>query len=378
MQTHEYAREYNRFLVSTGLYPVREYLENVYVQGDHPRVDPSTRSIYAFCAVEGLETLPDRDTEEPEIIKIETGRLTSAEKDIFMDVDDKKIKLKYVNEYGDTVAYVDTLGNLYMCDFYHNEARMPWAASLIREYIEIAAQRGIMDIISVIKTAKVREIVIEFDKEAYIKEVEKTVKEQLEKIALKYKALAESHIDTIKNQYTIKENTLKKRYRALESRIESERNSAFKVGVEIATRLPEGWKIDKWYDNTFLIYDKRIPVTHVKQNNRLYRVPPDLFYVNKIAVPIEEEVSKAYLIEGYHPNGKNDEEILCIGDLKGKPLMEVLEKLPESLKTANLDSAYSCGATAELEEMLENQELDEEGAVWSDEWTSEPEFGIQV
>ena len=151
--------------------------------------------------------------------------------------------------------------------------------------------------------------------------------------------LAQEVTKTFKNIY---ENQVKIRTQVLEQEIEKYKQEiervkreAFVQGLQTFKEIQKSWRIN----SNYLVYKKEIIPTKIKYEGEIYIIPEDKreFYVKGLKVPIESIVTSAYVSDSYHPNISGH---VCLGDLEGKPLLEVLQKLPETLETINLDSAF--------------------------------------
>jgi len=180
--------------------------------------------------------------------------------------------------------------------------------------------------------------------------------------------LAQEVTKTFKNIY---ENQVKIRTQVLEQEIEKYKQEiekikqeAFVEGLKTYNQIKANWRLN----SNYLVYKKEIIPTKIKYCGQIYNIPEHLqeFYVKGLKVPIMSIVTSASVSDSYHPN-INDGEV-CLGDLKGKPLLEVLQKLPRELETINLDSAFDNKPQATAYEIV--NELEDEGESGSAVWTS--------
>lgn len=152
---------------------------------------------------------------------------------------------------------------------------------------------------------------------------------------------------------------LQNRIKELEKQIIEIKEKAFLEGLKTFEALKaKGWELERGE----LVLKKIIKATHIKASNLLYALTPDHnFYVKNIHIAIESVVNSARAEEAFHPNVNNG--TVCLGDLQGKRLVEVLNAIENSLKVINLDSAYDNEATKVAKEILKS--LKSEGSVWT-------------
>lgn len=131
-------------------------------------------------------------------------------------------------------------------------------------------------------------------------------------------------------------------------------------GVKLLGKLKD-WEVM----SDRLVYKKTVYVERIKYENKLYEIPEEYqkkFYIKGLTVYITDKVynEDTTYREKHHPNANGS--VICLGTLEGKPLSEVLEKLPQLLETINLDSAYDIRETREAKEIIEK--CKEVGGVW--------------
>ncbi len=175
-------------------------------------------------------------------------------------------------------------------------------------------------------------------------------------------------MDELKNElqqsmqtiYNMQLQALKNAFKVKEEEIQKQIEKAKLEGLQIGLGLKEDWKIE----NGYCVYKHIIYANKVQSNGEIhYLTDEKKFYIRGLKVPLNLIVNKAYCEKSYHPNASRGE--VCIGDLTGKSIFEVLEKLPETLKTANLDSAYPNDATQELREDFEELTSSGAGEIWN-------------
>jgi len=271
----------------------------------------------------------------------------------FSDIYDYAI-VKIFDEKGLHIGLVDTLGNLHLTDFYHNSKPFPVDfAEFVKKYRyshEGVIEDKFLRIIKAINPYKIKEIKVEFDKERYIKEVMDSFRAEIKNMLAKERII----INDLKEAFDYEIKNLRRN-------IEAERQNGFIEGLKSAFKLKKDWKIE----GEWLKYTKRIYANRVKCYGRLYRLDDDKkFYVSGLRIYIAPRIFNDYVkcSRAYHPNCRG--QSVCIGDLDGKPISEVIEKVVDLLKTCNLESAYDVEATHELREAVDESMLEEEGVVW--------------
>ena len=179
----------------------------------------------------------------------------------------------------------------------------------------------------------------------------KSIQELSQEITKTFKGIYE-------NQVNIKIKVYEQEIEKLKQEIERVKQEAFVEGLKVYNQIKANWRLN----SNYLVYKKTIIPTKIKYNGRIYSIPEDKreFYVKGLKIPIESIVTKAIVTDSYHPNISG---YVCLGDLEGKPLLEVLEKLPRELETVNLDSAYDDEPKETAYEILD--ECDSGSDVWT-------------
>jgi hypothetical protein len=105
-----------------------------------------------------------------------------------------------------------------------------------------------------------------------------------------------------------------------------------------------GWKYDEKCQT--LIYPKEIAATHLKYRDVIYELPVGSeFVINGVALKLSRGLHQGTYANGndnWHSNvsGPKKDNGVCIGDLSGKPLLELVQKIPAMLTTLGFDSPY--------------------------------------
>jgi len=262
--------------------------------------------------------------------------------------------IKIIDITGATIGLVDTLGNIHLTDFYHNKNPFPIDfVKFIKKYsvsFEDIITNQFLKTIKNISAYKIKEIKIEFDREAY----ERKVAEEMKKELTRLMDTQRKFVKNLKEYYSMEIESMRRKIQEGEKR-------GFIEGLKTGMKFKKDWKIE----GDWLKYTKRIYVKRVKAYGRIYKINEKRYYISGLKVFIAPEIYNDHVrcSRAYHPNC-NAHGNVCIGDLEGKPINEVIEKLPKVLETCNLDSAYDNEATAKLREVVDFGELEEMGVVW--------------
>ena len=357
-------QEKERFFESIGM--TKEELEkelpdyDFYLQGysRFHKESLNKRCVFAYsdAVKEYLENdslmLTYRTIEEQEIFKYKEN----AEYDnmLFFEVL-PRATIKIVDKAGATIGLVDTLGNIHLTDFYHYRNPFPTDfVKFIKKYslsFEDAITNQFLKTVKNIMAYKIKEIKIEFNREMYEKKVAEKMKKELTMLMERQR----EYIRNLREYYSIEIENLKRK-------INEGRQAGFMEGLKTAMKFKKYWKVE----GDWLKYTKRIYAKRVKSYGRIYELDDkEKYYVSGLKIFIAPKIYNDHVkcFRAYHPNCNVHN--VCIGDLEGKPISEVVEKLPEILETCNLDSAFDNEATAELREAIDGGELEETGVVWN-------------
>jgi hypothetical protein len=160
------------------------------------------------------------------------------------------------------------------------------------------------------------------------------------------------------------ENVYKERIKKLEEEKEIMKNEIINSTLKLISKYSDKYEIKGGH----AVYKKDIIVNKVKYRNKIYFLPKEMigkYYIKGLAIPLKSIVEMVICREAYHPNVDNN-NVVCLGDMAGRNVEEVLDKLPEILETANLDSCYSNSASSELKKYAITLEESKEGkGVWN-------------
>lgn len=168
------------------------------------------------------------------------------------------------------------------------------------------------------------------------------------------------------SQLDSKLTSLKNEISLLKSEIKNTKITSFTEGIKCAQQIDTKWKVD----GNRLVYKKKIYAKQVKRGNILYELPPETetYFISNLSLEIGPTISNAFCKTSHHPNAVIG-GVVCMGDLENKPILEVLTKLPESLQTINMDSAFNNSATSNVLYALGTGEFKQTSEIWKgDSW----------
>lgn len=242
-------------------------------------------------------------------------------------------------------AIKTTTGKILFCDFHHN-ARTNFKAEFLQAMDALMGTSYFAKYLideAVKYSVKIEKIVFVEDKEALVEQFQKQLTHQNKLMLDQLQVIREYYHD---------------RLRELQLQIEQERQEALIEGIAIGSSL-EGWKYE--YGN--FVYTKKIYVEKIVKGRFTRDIRTTKLYVKGLWVARDAETKKwrAYAEDSVHPNIDSATGKVCLGDLANAPLPELLQRLPDLLKIANLDSAYS-NRGEEIADRLwhEAKEADEE------------------
>jgi len=172
-------------------------------------------------------------------------------------------------------------------------------------------------------------------------------------------------IDSIKKQiesaYNIQVSALKNAYseriQILEKEIRDIKENSVSTAIAAIKDLSsKGWVFDK----NIIMYPHTIVPDKIQYKGIYFDIPNELrtFYIDVLATKIEPKVTAMFALNAFHPNVSNSigspniyngriyfNYQVCLGDLNGRPFIEVLHKIDDTLRLINLDSAYGNKAT---------------------------------
>lgn len=170
---------------------------------------------------------------------------------------------------------------------------------------------------------------------------------------------------TIKADYESQFESLKKIHGAQMSRLraqmEQARTELFVDILKNAQEIFTDWSFEEIRGELYLKYKHRIVVDKVIKNRTAFDYPDQEglkeLYVSGLRVRVVPFVSAndVRVTRGFnlHFTGTSG----CIGDLAGKPLIQVLKELPRALKIANMDSPLNSEVTSYLRTFLSRQDV---------------------
>jgi hypothetical protein len=233
-------------------------------------------------------------------------------------------------------AFLDECGGIFFVDFIHYGYDYSKAFRFVLEaawgkadYDSIAMTkvRNALNFIAPEKLKRI-EVEVEFDKEAYMEQV---TKKTLATINMFRKA-AESKSRVLTRKLETEKVAYKKR-------LEGSQLASFISGITAMKN--NDWEIKKGR----LRYSKKIVAKYISKNGVTINTDCDTFYVTGLSLTVTPHPSSAKFEKAYHSNVSASQ--VCIGDLSGCTLAEIMEKLPKALETCSLNSPYG-GAATEL------------------------------
>lgn len=248
----------------------------------------------------------------------------------------KPAQKTYKDNDGNTLARLDTDGNIWFCDFYHQETsssitKFPEFYEILAdawgESDEINIEKLLSDSISPLDPSKIVRIESEFDKDTYIKEVEHRFREA---VGLQ---------GCIQNSKILSLTTVLASERmAREKTIQDSSATSFAQGVTFAKKN-DGWE----FKNGRLYWKKRIEMKHCNYYDRSWDLPKSeagKYFIEGLNFVVSPKPTQAFAEKHHHPNASESNSI-CIGDLQGHILSDILEKLPSMLETGGLTHPFS-------------------------------------
>lgn len=156
--------------------------------------------------------------------------------------------------------------------------------------------------------------------------------------------------DTINNDFraqvkTIK-NSFKRKEEKLQQKFEQEKNELLTIVMKNADEIFKHWDVVDNDGTKYLQYKDKIVTDKIVHHNQLYDYPGEPkfreMFVTGLRVRITPIVSAGDIqcdncFNAHFDNPKH----VCMGQLSGKSLFEVLRELPRSLEIANMDSPLS-------------------------------------
>lgn len=338
----------------------------------HPAFFGPAIFVYSEPTFSNLPSIPEVDEPVPKTIDSAPELDDECQKDSYFHmIPISYRKIVYTNPYEEMIAILDTTGTLHFTDFFHPfslDDRAPWFWDVFNDaFPELVAETQINDskLIDQLKQlCPVRivdaEVRVAFDRDAFIAETQKLIS----RLEMRY----ETQISAVRTAYETQISELKEL-------VKTEASNAFIAGISFSNN--EKWQIK----DSFLVYPEKVKVNQIKSDGKVLPYDPDHFkdvyielfesgdsesqydpddlnfnlFADGISVKAEPHVYAAYARDHNHPNIDTTETLpgfpICLGDLEGAPIREVLDKLPSTLQTANLDSAYSSPIVEVLREV---------------------------
>jgi hypothetical protein len=326
------------------LYNCIVYIGNNYTKFDgkrfisvYSRCSTYNSSGYAFYA-RGSITNGDLNrvtTKNCEVVEIPTDLYTPQE--LYEDCVEmnRETRIVKVFKMGKTYfAFLSDKGDLFFTDFIHYGHDYAGAFKFVLEavwgvsdYSSIATEK-IRNALTFVAPEKIKRIEVEteFDKKAFI---ETTSRKALATIDM-FKRSADSKSNVLTRKLETERQVYKKR-------LQESQLASFISGITAMKN--SNWEIKKGR----LCYSKKIVAKQISWQGKSINTDCDTFYVTGLSLTIAPRPTSAKFVQAYHSNVSASE--VCIGDLQGCTLTEIMEKLPKALETCSLNSPYGGAAT---------------------------------
>lgn len=350
----EEKNRFERSLCTTIRTLEKQYNCDIYLQGDAGITWKSSMKRFINCFSSCLRNYnPPRREELTAMERIRIDHSLPKDNhsgmyDIYDSVDTRNMAVIYHDRYDKTLGYKDTLGNIWTCDFYHSETSHAYPFPELHDIIGHAwdekpidrSQKVIDDLDRALKDVssdKIERIKIEtsFNKEAYIE----LIKREFETAIDLHSRISESKVTSLSRTLESERKTSKKR-------MLDACNKSFTQGVSLL-RKNKDWELQS---DGRLYYKKEIVVTHATVNGNRWAIPvenPPYYYIKGLSVLIDPSPTQAMARDHRHPNVSESGSV-CIGDLYGKPLAQVLKELPSALVLGGLNSPFNGAVASQL------------------------------
>lgn len=206
-----------------------------------------------------------------------------------------------------------------------------------------------LDVISALRTKENNTLVItDYNQELAIKVIDKTNIKYQENLDVP------QYLKTTLGEYIKVVMNMRKDWLTAIKNAELNAIRAKELSVSESLRIiseitGKGWKVEKYRDRSYFMYDQKIIAKRVydKSTGHLFDLPEELIgtlYLNKIAIPVESKINGTQSIGiGCHPHGGDSNSSnwggLCVGDLAGQPISSIL-KAPEMFETIFTGSMF--------------------------------------
>lgn len=157
-------------------------------------------------------------------------------------------------------------------------------------------------------------------------------------------------LDDLKQQLETERRNYKVKIERLRRKQREDKNNLFVETVNHVANL-DRWDIVKINNETWLKYKDRIKTDKVSFNGQIFPYDDENYksmFVTGLKVKVGNIVTEndVRITRGYNLHFRGTTG--CIGDLNGAKLFDVLEKLPETLRIANMDSPLNSDIQLEL------------------------------
>jgi len=196
-----------------------------------------------------------------------------------------------------------------------------------------------------------------------VKKIQKLSRKHVEKLTNKA-------VERVKRIYEARIAAMSKRILDLTKKISMAKKDAVMEGVmniidiiDYAKRKDNLWS----FRRGDIVYKGKIKPKVLVWKGKAYRLRENNpFFVEGLKIKLKPYLdTNVYAMKHEHPNIKNmGHNVVCIGSLRGEPLtLDNLLKLPELLKTVNMDSAY--WGTGNVMEWIDRYALSNANKIWN-------------
>ena len=295
-------------------------------------IPPQHRTVYFASTV----AWQDGETVSPKSLIIPTLEIPSRYPRSITFSTPRLLFLQFKDKNERPFAYMDIFGNIFFPPFHQagfyveNFAQLFNAVvNLADQYVSAAALSAV-DHLARFNPQKVQRIVVEttFDKAAFIEEA-----------VARFLQETQAFKQFLESRHKAEVAVLKKQLEKLKQRVASDKRffEGFKTAFQIASQLPSAPALE----GDKLVFFVKVEARHIKSGNYIAPAPPGKFFVENIKVSLSPTLTRAVAERAYHPNADSRENaLLCLGTLKGRPLVEALPQLLTLFEMVNLDSCF--------------------------------------
>jgi len=310
-------------------------------------------------------------SELPPAMVLEEVELRGAERDFRLDVYDEYFKSPNVcrvfDSKGILVALIVNDTDMFLADVHHGGRRFDQVLELMQWFLG-RGHRSIEEL----EDRKLKEDIERFMERRMGTPVILNVQAAEIKLGEEHiKKIREYVYNSLKRRWQRKVRILRRQMEAMAKRIEEEKQMARKQGFKQATELLKLLNKKKFeIEGDFLVYTGSIRAKKMQLHGEVYRLKKsNPFVIRKLYIKFSDRLTQVYAGEGtQHPNVKDfpsfeNKYKVCLGTLFGAPMtVENIEKLIDTLRTVNMDSAF--WGSDDAEEWIARYAEKREEKVW--------------